>query len=379
MERGEGSVYEENFAKLIHAQYAVAFSYARTGLCSILSNLGVGPGDEVLLSPLTCKVVPLSLLSLGITPKYVDISEQTLNLDPLLLAKHLSPRVKAILFQYTYGNHAGIEATAEFLKGSDIYLIEDCAQCTPTSYNGVMPGSYGIAAIFSQNLLKPIPAGSGGMATTNDAELGRKMQRQRDAMGSPGLLGNMSLRMEVFLHNHILRPEWYWWLFGLSQRVSGSYQDEPLQQEILCQVTKVGMRLSAYQCQLGMRGLTKLPQLTAHRVLCCREYVEGLRDCENVTLPIQATDLPFYYFPIFVRDKDALLARAKEHRIELIPWPIKMPIYPVTKKQAMPAYGYEWGTCPVAEEVATRLIGLPTHSKILPQHRQQILDLVATA
>ena len=65
--------------------------------------LGIGPSDEVVLSPLTCKVVPLTLLSLKIKPLYADVSADTLNLDPAAVRRAIGPRTRAILFQHTYG------------------------------------------------------------------------------------------------------------------------------------------------------------------------------------------------------------------------------------------------------------------------------------
>src|SRR4051794_17744290 len=102
-----GNAYERQFAGQIGATHAVAFGYARTGLWAILSALELRPGDEVVLSPLTCKVVPLTLLSLKLKPVYADISMETLNLDPTSLRGALTPATKAILFQHTYGIQAG--------------------------------------------------------------------------------------------------------------------------------------------------------------------------------------------------------------------------------------------------------------------------------
>lgn len=371
--------YEEVFATLVGARVAVAFSYARTALCSILSGLGIGPGDEVILSPLTCKVIPLSLLSLGIVPKYIDIAEKTLNLDPLFLKDHVTPQTKAVLFQHTYGNPEGIDGVVSFLKGSDIFLIEDCAQCTPVPFHGVVPGSRGIAAIFSHNLLKPIPAGSGGMATTNDEDLGQKILLKRNKLGRPGMVRTLSLQMEVLFHKYLLRPQWYWWLYYVNRKLSSAYRDLPVSKEILDQITMTAGGISLYQSHMGQRWLEQLPSLTSHRLMCCKEFFEGLNASANVDLPIQRTDVPLYYFPVIVKDKKMLLEKAKEKHIELIAWPVKTPIYPVENQAALHSYQYKWGACPLAEKIASRLVGLPTHLKISAEHRHQILELMESA
>ena len=104
--------YEERFAAVVGVEHALAFSYARVGLRAVLRALGAHPGDEIVLSPLTCKVVPLALLSLGLKLVYADISADTLNLDPDALEGAISPRSRAILFQHTYGSSTGIDQVA---------------------------------------------------------------------------------------------------------------------------------------------------------------------------------------------------------------------------------------------------------------------------
>src|SRR3954471_18842857 len=93
------SAYERQFAGQIGAAHAVAFGYARTALSAIFSAMELRHGDEVILSPLTCKVVPLTLLSLNLRPIYADVSPKTLNLDAAAVQRAIGPATRAILFQ----------------------------------------------------------------------------------------------------------------------------------------------------------------------------------------------------------------------------------------------------------------------------------------
>jgi hypothetical protein len=189
--------YERHLANLVEAEHAIAFGYARTGLSALLTALGLGPGDGLGVSPITCKVVPSTLISLKLKLCYFDVSRETINLAPAAI----DPPVKAVLFQHTYGNPAGAAEVAR----TGLPVIEDCAQCLPGSVKLT-----GIAAIYSNNLLKPLPAGSGGAVVTNDSALSKELRRIASLLPTPGTLADIKLQTEAFLQRRVLRPELYW-------------------------------------------------------------------------------------------------------------------------------------------------------------------------
>ncbi len=363
-------------ATLVRANHAIAFAYARHGLISILSAAGLRTGDEVVLSPLTCKVVPLALLSLHLKPVYADILAGTLNLDPQRLQSAIGPATRAVLFQHTYGHSAGAEAVAEVAKHKNLMMIEDCAQCLPYAGDDRSPGSWGEAAIFSNNLLKPLPAGSGGVAVTKDRELARKIREARNRLLRRGKLEEMMLHAEVWLHKLVLRPRLYWPLFRLNAKLDPSYKTRPVDVEIADEITNKAHRVSEYQTREGARWLDRVAAIAQHRRLCCVEYSNALSGIKDLDLPAAGTSQPLYYFPVFVRNKERLLEEACKRHVEIIAWPRKTPIYPVQRERDLHEYGYEPGTCPVAERAAAMLVGLPTHHKITTVHRKRIIDLM---
>ncbi|MGH9938669.1 MAG: DegT/DnrJ/EryC1/StrS family aminotransferase [Blastocatellia bacterium] len=378
--------YEENFARAVKVTHAIAFGFARHALISILEAAGIKAGDEVILSPLTCKVVPLALLSLKLRPVYADISAETLNLDSRNVESVISSATRAILFQHTYGVSAGVEAVAEVAAGNNLLLVEDCAQCLPYAADDNYPGSWGQAAVFSNNLLKPLPAGSGGVAVTNDDGLARKIQARRDALPPQSGWADFRLRAEMRAHAWLLRPAWYWTLFNLYRRISPAYQARPIEVEIDDEITSESRRPSEYQMREGLRWLGRLESLASHRRHCCAEYAKALRErlapdlngADFKLIPLEAAQ-PLYYFPVLARNKPELLRAARSQRVELIAWPVSAPIYPLERAQDLRAYGYEPGACPVAEAVAAQLVGLPTRPEITAAQRRRIIDLLAKA
>ena len=373
--------YEAQFSQKVGLKRAIAFSHARTALWAILAACRIGDnkdGDEVVLSPLTCKVVPLTLLSRNIKLRYADISLSSLNLDPFAVKAAIGPKTRAILFQHTYGYFRGVEEIAKFAAEKGIILLEDCAQCLPVRTARKTPGEYGKAAIFSNNLMKPMPAGSGGLAVANDQILADKIQRIRDGQPQQSFKKRFTLPMEIWLHRYLMRPAWYWPLFELNRRIDPSYKTRPLEKEIQSEVTDQNWQVSDYQMHEGLRWLDEIDSLADCRRQCCQEYANALRDCRHIELPIKQQNWPLYYFPIFVSNKELLLKKAKRSLVEIVSWPTKTPIYPIEKEESLLKYEYQPGSCLTAEKVAKQLVGLPTHPKITARERQRIINVMKT-
>jgi len=368
--------YEDLFATVVGAHEAVAFAYARTALSSILTAIELGSGDEVILSPLTCKVVPLVLLSLGITPVYADISAETLNLDPGRLESAIRTATRALLFQHTYGNMAGAEEASEIAALKRVPLVEDCAQTLPFRAPNRRRGGRGIAAIYSNNLRKPLPAGSGGIAVTNDSNVAQRIREARDHYPHRRGLAEIRLRMEAWLEHHVLRPSLYWRFFEVNRKLSASYRVRALETEIADEISRQALQLSDYQIREGLFWLSSVESLAAHRRLCCAEYRQALGDLDGLRLPPADVRQPLYYFPVLVERKEELLNAARTRQIEIIAWPMRAPIYPIVDIESLHQYGYRPGSCPVAEEVAAKLVGLPTHARMAAEHRARVIDLV---
>ena len=340
----------------------------------MLSALGLQPGDEVILPPLTCNVVPLTLFSLNLKPVYADVSPDTLNLNPASVSEAIGPATRAILFQHTYGNSGGLGEVVQLATARRLPVIEDRAQCLPRA----TPAIAGRGAIFSNNLLKPLPAGSGGVAVTNDAALGGELLRMAAPLPAPGSAAMARLRVEAWLHRRVLRPELYWFALGLLSRLSGRYGERPVTTQIQTEVTAAAHAPSDYQMKQGAGWLARADEWARLRAECCADYLEGLGGCPGVQIPAVDFSQPLYYFPVRTKRKRELLREARRRHIELIAWPNATPIYPLETAAQLVAYGFHPASCPVANELAGELIGLPTHDRITPRHRRQIVTLLTT-
>ena len=370
--------YEAAGARALGIRHVIAFAFARHALAAALKAAGAEQGDEVVLSPLTCKVVPLTLLWAGLTPIYADISPTTLNLDATQIEARVGPRTRAILFQHTYGGGQGVEAVSEVARRRGLVFVEDCAQCLPLNDGRYAPGRTGRAAIFSCNLLKPLPAGSGGLLVTDDEELSRRVRDARDRLPERGALAALALRAEDALFRALMGPRTYWTALGAYQVLSPTQQHRSVATEVAGQLDGLAYRPSAFQLSNGSRWMHRIEQVATHRRACCAGYRKDLSAFAGVDLLPAGGDWPLMYFPILTSHKAGVISAAKRRRLQLVAWPGSTPIYPVEDYKALPAYGYEPGSCPVAESVASRLIGLPTDLEITQTLRRRIADLVVS-
>jgi dTDP-4-amino-4,6-dideoxygalactose transaminase len=362
--------YERRYAQRAGAPLALSFSHARAALAAVLESCPAN-GTEVLLSPLTCKVVPLAVLSAGLQPVYVDIREDTLNVDPSRLETALGLRTRAVLFQRTYGLAGGAVEAVAAARRHGVMAIEDCAQCMPSP-----DAWFADAAVFSNNPGKPLPAGSGGMLVLRDEAMAERVIAIRTKLPGTSPIESLRPRFEAWVRNHLLSPRLYWTAFELNRRIDSSYEARPRETEIRSEVTRIARQLGAEQAAAGSLWLDRADAVAGQRVRRCAAYASALVGQPGLVLPASAGDSPLYFFPVLVEGKRELLHEAKRRRIEIIAWPLHAPIYPLQDVRSLGTYGYEPGTCPVAEGVAKRLVGLPTHPLVRSRDIAQIIDLV---
>jgi perosamine synthetase len=170
--------FERRFAEITGAPHAVAVSSGTAALHLALLAHGVGPGDEVITSPFTFVATANAVLYTGARPVFVDIRPDTFNLDPDLVAARITPRTKAILPVHLFGQPAEMGALATIARAHRLALIEDAAQAHGASIDGCNVGASGTAA-FSFYATKNVTTGEGGLITTDDAEVARRLRLLR--------------------------------------------------------------------------------------------------------------------------------------------------------------------------------------------------------
>lgn len=169
--------FEHEFAALVGAPHAAAVSSGTAALHLALRCLGVGPGDEVLVSTLTFAASVNPILYQGAIPVFIDSERVSWNMDPALLAEALEVRARAgrrpraVVLVHLYGQSADLAPIEAACERHGVALIEDAAEALGASYRGRAPGTVGRAGIFSFNGNKIITTSGGGMLVSADEAL----------------------------------------------------------------------------------------------------------------------------------------------------------------------------------------------------------------
>ncbi len=168
--------FESEFAEVVGAKHALALSAGTAAIHLALIHLGVGPGDEVLVSSLTFAASANPVVYQGARPVFIDSESASWNMDPDLLAETLTRKArqeklpKAVILVHLYGQAADIDRIFAICNAYDVPLIEDAAEALGATYKGRSPGTFGKAGIFSFNGNKIITTSGGGMLVSDDAD-----------------------------------------------------------------------------------------------------------------------------------------------------------------------------------------------------------------
>lgn len=171
---------EALFCKKFKVKHAVSFNSATTALHAAIVALGIGPGDEVIVSPFTMSASATAILMNGAVPVFADIDEKTFCIDPVSVRKNITPRTKAIMAVNIFGGSADFDGLLKIAKEFDLKIIEDNAQSPGAKYKGKLTGTIGDIGIFSFNVHKVIQSGEGGILVTNNGDYALRAQLSRN-------------------------------------------------------------------------------------------------------------------------------------------------------------------------------------------------------
>ncbi|KGF25798.1 DegT/DnrJ/EryC1/StrS family aminotransferase [Oligella urethralis] len=177
----EGREFEKEFAAYIGTDYAVAIANGTLALDVAFKALDIGEGDEVIVTPRTFLASASSIVNAGAIPVFADVCRDSQNITPETIKAVLTPKTRAILAVHLAGWPCDMEGIMQIAEAHDLYVIEDCAQAHGAYYQGKAVGSIGHigAWSFCQDKIMTT-GGEGGMVTTNDEVLWKKMWSYKD-------------------------------------------------------------------------------------------------------------------------------------------------------------------------------------------------------
>ena len=173
-------LFQTEFAAKFKVKHAFATSNCTTAMHIATQTFGIGPGDEVIVTPNTFIATSLVILKEGAKPVFADISPKTFNIDPKEIEKHVTKKTKAIYVVHYGGQMCDMDPIMEIAQKHKLFVLEDCAHAHGALYKGKPAGGIGDIGCFSFHSLKNMTTlGEGGMITTNNDKLAEVIQRMR--------------------------------------------------------------------------------------------------------------------------------------------------------------------------------------------------------
>lgn len=178
--------FEEVFAKRFDSSYAISFVNGTATMHAALEAMGIGPGDEVIVPPLTMSATTFAVLQANATPIFADVNFNTFQIDASSIASRITPNTRAIITVALYGLSPDMDPILEIAKKHNLFVIEDNAECFLGEYKGRLVGTLGHCSSFSFQSSKHLTSGEGGIVLTKDKDLAERM-RKVQSLGYAGV------------------------------------------------------------------------------------------------------------------------------------------------------------------------------------------------
>ncbi|HEX8965049.1 MAG TPA: aminotransferase class I/II-fold pyridoxal phosphate-dependent enzyme [Patescibacteria group bacterium] len=365
---------ERWFKQYFQTEAAITFTNARSGLYAILSNLGIGKGDEVIVQAFTCVVVPNPILATGAKVIYVDVTKN-LSIDTKDLEKKISKKTKAIIVQHTFAMPAEIEKIIKIAKAYGIYVIEDVAHSIGAEYKNKKLGTFGIASIFSLGRDKAFSSVFGGVVITKDRNLAQKLkvfQRQKP-YPKPFWIFQQLLHPLAF---SIILPLYDTLRLGkiilviLQKLHLLSFPVESAEKRGKFYPSSIRKYPNALAV-LALHQLKKVASYNHKRKVITNQYLK-ITDELHMNTPAKKDEV-LLRFPIFIEKPFAARQYFKQFSIYLGDWYANV-IDP--RDTNFSAVGYVRGSCPQAEYLARRIVNLPTYPAMEDNDINKVIEVL---
>jgi perosamine synthetase len=340
--------FERAFAQLVGAANAVAVSSGTAALHAAAYACGIGPGAEVIVPAMTFAASSNCVLYQGGTPVFADVDRDTLLLDPRDVERKINPRTKAIIAVDYAGQPCEYDALCAIADSYDLILIDDACHAVGGAYRGRPVGTLADLNTFSFHPVKHVTTGEGGMITTEDPDLAGRIR---------------TFRNHGITTDHRQREQQGSWVYEM---VDLGYN----------------YRITDFQCALGIRQISRLPERVERRRSIARRYDEALAEIPGVE-PLKVRDDATHAYHLYVVRFDvdslgtsrrhifkALRAEGIGVNVHYIP----VHLHPFYRKRL----GTGPGLCPTAEAAYEQIMSLPMFSAMTDDDVERVIEAVAT-
>lgn len=345
----EVRAFEAEWARYFATPHAVSMNSATSGLIAAVGACGIGPGDEVIVSPFTMTTSASCVRVFGGTPVFADVDPETFNISPASIKAVMTPRTKAIIVVDLAGQPGDFDEILALARPRGIKVIEDAAQAPGAKYKGRWAGTLADIGVFSLNCHKTIQTGEGGVCCTADADLAARLQLIRNH--GEAVVEEMGIR----------NPE---------------------------HILGFNFRLGEVEAAIGRVQLSKLEGLTRPRLEIAKVLDGRLGKLEGLHIPVVKPDRTSAYYTYMMRIDERVAGISRRQLARALAaegvgcWEgYCRPLY------LQPLYRADWpgkdgrtygpGLCPVAERLYDR--ELLYHMYLYEAMREPWLEQVCRA
>jgi dTDP-4-amino-4,6-dideoxygalactose transaminase len=341
--------FEKDFKKYVGSAHALAVNSCTAGLHLALAALNIGPGDEVITTPLTFCATVNTILHVGATPVLADVLPDG-NIDPASIARRVTDRTRAIIPVHLAGLPCRMDEIWKIAKKHNLLVIEDAAHATDAKYRGASPGSAtgaSHAVAFSFYATKNMTTGEGGMVTCNDQALAE--------------------RMRVLCLHGISKDAWN----RYTEKGSWYYE-----------VTEPGFKynLSDIQSAIGIHQLAKIERFLALRTAYIGVYNRRLAEVEEVEAP-PGCDYGRHAWHLYELrlnlsklsiDRDEFINQLRQRGVGTSVHFIPIQLHPFFAKWA----AEKRNQCPKSLGLYQRMVSLPLYPSLSMEQIQHVMESV---
>ena len=333
--------FEEQIAERVGAPFAAAVSSGTAGLHLLCKIAGLGPGDEVITTPLSFVASANCFILEGATPVFADVDPITLNLDPAAVEAAVTERTRAIVAVDMFGYPCELDELRAIADRNGLTLIEDACESLGAEYRRRPLGAHGPTAVFAFYPNKQMATGEGGVVVTHSEDewhLLRSLRNQgRSYDGGGGWFHHVRLGMNY--------------------------------------------RWTDVQAAIGLAQLEKLDRILELREAAARRYGELLNEVDGVEAPWRGDANHRRSWFVYVvklapgRDRTAVMESLRADGVATAEYVPCIHLQPYMRER----FGFGEGLCPVAEEIASRTVALPFFSRIEPDDQARVVQVLAAA
>lgn len=347
----------------------------RTALELILASLPAKPGDEVIVQAFTCVAAVNPILWAGLKPVFADIDPTNLSLSVEAVKARITARTKAIIVQHSFGIPGHIEPIVELAHAHGITVIEDCAHALGTPQAGRKLGTYGDAAILSFGIEKTLSTKFGGALLLNTPELALRVEPAFRAL--PAVTRRESFRWLIY---PLIQVGLRRLPVSASLRLGRLLARVGILRQAVAPIELQGgrpigtpARLTGVHATVIDDALTTLDQNLTHRTHIGNIYAQAFAARIQLLLPAAGAEALIRYPLVCATPelRDYLYQMLQTRGVPVSRW-YDPPIYP--RGANLVTLGYDSRQYPVAEDIASRIICLPTGNNISPHYATVIAN-----